>query len=78
MIELALRSTARLTLIPAQDILGLGACARINTPGKERGNWGWQLEQGALDDAARRPAAPRHPGSRPRTLRSAGWPISRL
>jgi 4-alpha-glucanotransferase len=48
---LALRSTSRLAILPAQDVLGLGAEARMNTPGVEDGNWRWQLQPGQLTDA---------------------------
>ncbi|MEA2373279.1 MAG: 4-alpha-glucanotransferase [Solirubrobacteraceae bacterium] len=48
MIELALRSPCYLSIFPAQDLLGLGAAARMNTPGQEAGNWTWQLEPDAL------------------------------
>ncbi|MBO6061792.1 MAG: 4-alpha-glucanotransferase [Clostridia bacterium] len=37
------RSDARYVLLPAQDILGLGAEARINSPGTASGNWVWRL-----------------------------------
>lgn len=55
LIGLALQSEARLALIPAQDVLGLGSEARMNTPGRAGGNWRWRLERGALtaDLAAR-------------------------
>jgi 4-alpha-glucanotransferase len=26
-----------------QDVLGLGEDARMNTPGRESGNWGWRM-----------------------------------
>jgi 4-alpha-glucanotransferase len=48
LIRLALVSKARLALIPAQDVLGLGTTARLNTPGKAEGNWRWQLKQDEL------------------------------
>lgn len=48
LIEMALRSGCRLTIIPAQDLLGLGAEARMNTPGQASGNWSWRLEEGQL------------------------------
>ncbi|MDR1996805.1 MAG: 4-alpha-glucanotransferase [Candidatus Margulisbacteria bacterium] len=37
---------ARLVIFPAQDILGLGAAARMNTPGTSGAgrNWTWRLE----------------------------------
>ena len=50
MIELALSSRARLAIIPAQDVLGLGSEARLNTPGSASGNWTWRLRRGQLTD----------------------------
>jgi 4-alpha-glucanotransferase len=49
LVELALASPARLAILPAQDLLGLGGEARMNTPATETGNWRFQLERGALD-----------------------------
>ncbi len=50
MIRLALASTARLAVVPAQDLLGLGAEGRMNTPGTGgQGNWSWQAPPGAFD-----------------------------
>jgi 4-alpha-glucanotransferase len=49
--ELALRSPAALAIVPAQDLLSLGSEARMNTPGRESGNWRWRLEPGQLDAA---------------------------
>jgi 4-alpha-glucanotransferase len=51
LVELALASRAALAIVPAQDLLGLGNDARMNTPGIESGNWGWRLEPGQLDQA---------------------------
>jgi 4-alpha-glucanotransferase len=51
LIELAYGSRARLALVPAQDVLGLGSEARMNRPGRTEGNWRWRLEQGALTPA---------------------------
>ena len=48
LIELALRSRASLAVVPAQDLLGLGSGARMNSPGTTAGNWTWRLERGAL------------------------------
>jgi 4-alpha-glucanotransferase len=48
LVRLALASPARTALIPAQDLLGLGGEARMNTPGRPRGNWSWRLEPGQL------------------------------
>ena len=49
LIRLALASTARLAVLPAQDLLGLGSQGRMNTPGTALGNWGWQAPAGAFD-----------------------------
>jgi 4-alpha-glucanotransferase len=48
LIELAYASPARLAVIPAQDVLGLGSEARMNTPGRELGNWAWRLGEAQL------------------------------
>jgi 4-alpha-glucanotransferase len=42
-IRTALGSVGRLAVIPMQDILALGAEARLNTPGTSAGNWGWRM-----------------------------------
>jgi 4-alpha-glucanotransferase len=44
LLELALSSRAALAVLPAQDVLGLGNEARMNTPGRPEGNWRWRLE----------------------------------
>jgi 4-alpha-glucanotransferase len=49
LIRLAMESTARLSVIPAQDFLGLGSHSRMNTPGTDVGNWTWQAPAGAFD-----------------------------
>jgi 4-alpha-glucanotransferase len=51
LVRLALASTARLAVVPAQDLLGLGSEARMNTPGTDDGNWAWQAPPGAFDGA---------------------------
>jgi 4-alpha-glucanotransferase len=53
-IELAYRSPASLAIVQAQDVLGLGSEARMNTPGTSTGNWQWQLEPGQLTPAPAR------------------------
>ena len=50
LIELALSSRPALSMIPAQDVLGLGSEGRMNTPGEPLGNWSWRLEPGQLTD----------------------------
>jgi 4-alpha-glucanotransferase len=42
-IRLGMMSVADMAVFPMQDILGLGAEARMNTPGTMRGNWMWRL-----------------------------------
>jgi len=49
LVRLALASTARLAVVPAQDLLALGSDSRMNTPGTEAGNWTWQSAAGAFD-----------------------------
>lgn len=51
MIRLALSSVADLAVIPAQDILGLGSEARMNTPSTVSGNWSWRM--GSVDELTR-------------------------
>jgi 4-alpha-glucanotransferase len=41
-------SPASLSLIPLQDVLGLGSEARMNTPSVYGGNWRWRFDQGQL------------------------------
>ena len=48
--RLAHAAPGRVAIVPAQDILGLGRAARMNTPARRRGNWRWQLTPGALTD----------------------------
>ena len=48
LVHLALTSTARLAVVPAQDLLALGSEARMNTPGTPTGNWGWQAAPGVF------------------------------
>lgn len=48
LMRLALASRARLCVLTAQDLLGLGSEARLNRPGTADGNWGWRLPEGAL------------------------------
>jgi 4-alpha-glucanotransferase len=50
-VQAALGSVARLAVVPAQDLLGLGSEARMNTPGTAAGNWSWQAADGVFDEA---------------------------
>jgi 4-alpha-glucanotransferase len=44
-------SPARVAMVQAQDVLGLGSEARMNMPGTARGAWKWRLADGALTAA---------------------------
>jgi 4-alpha-glucanotransferase len=48
LIRLAMSSPARLAMVQAQDVLGLGSEARMNDPARASGSWQWRLERGAL------------------------------
>ncbi len=47
-IRLTYSSPARLAMIQAQDVLGLGSDARMNIPGRATGSWRWRMAPGAL------------------------------
>jgi 4-alpha-glucanotransferase len=47
-IRAAQTSVARWCVVPLQDVLGLGSDARMNTPSRTEGNWGWRYQPGAL------------------------------
>ncbi|MBZ5588824.1 MAG: 4-alpha-glucanotransferase [Acidobacteriia bacterium] len=53
MIRVALSSVADLAVVPHQDIAGLGADCRMNTPSKAEGNWRFRLTDWMLGDALR-------------------------
>lgn len=48
LIRLAFSSIANLAIVPLQDVLGLGTEFRMNSPGKQEGNWEWRYSDGAL------------------------------
>jgi 4-alpha-glucanotransferase len=52
LIRLAWGSVADLAIAPLQDVLDLGAEARMNTPGTPSGNWRWRVPPGLPDDWA--------------------------
>jgi 4-alpha-glucanotransferase len=54
-IRAAQTSPACLSVIPMQDVLGLGSEARMNTPSLHGGNWRWRIEESQLknDSAAK-------------------------
>jgi len=41
-------STADLSIVPLQDVFGLGSEARMNTPSLHGGNWRWRFDEGQL------------------------------
>jgi 4-alpha-glucanotransferase len=51
MIRLALSSVGNLSIIPLQDVLGLGQEARMNYPGRLEGNWQWRYTADMLTSA---------------------------
>jgi 4-alpha-glucanotransferase len=50
--RLAWSSPAGLAIAPLQDVLNLGAAARMNIPGRAGGNWRWRLTDELLSPAA--------------------------
>ncbi len=48
LVRLALQSRARVAMVQAQDVLGLGSEARMNDPARAGGSWRWRMEAGAL------------------------------
>ncbi len=48
LIRLAMNSVANLSIIPMQDILGLGQKARMNRPAIKQGNWRWRFSKEQL------------------------------
>ena len=52
-ISLAMRSSARMCVIPIQDYLGLDNTARINTPSTVGTNWKWRLTKEQLSPELR-------------------------
>ena len=65
LIRLAVESTARLAVVPAQDLLGLGSDSRMNTPGTAEGNWAWRAAGGRVRRRPRVPVARGSPGRQP-------------
>jgi 4-alpha-glucanotransferase len=47
LIRAASGSVAEMAVVPAQDLLELGAEARMNTPAVPAGNWAWRAPEGA-------------------------------
>ncbi len=51
MVKAALSSSAVYAVIPMQDILGVGAEGRMNTPAVASGNWSWRMKSSDFDGA---------------------------
>jgi 4-alpha-glucanotransferase len=41
-------SPANFSIVPLQDVLGLGSEARMNTPSLDNGNWCWRFHEGQI------------------------------
>ena len=54
LVEVGMGSRARLFMLQAQDVLGLGSEARMNMPGRAGGQWRWRMDDGALTPAMAR------------------------
>ena len=54
LIALTFSSPARVAMVQAQDVLGLGSEARMNQPGRASGAWRWQLDALPSRELARR------------------------
>ena len=50
LISFAMKSKARMVIIPMQDYLQLDSSDRLNTPGIPSGNWEWRLSKSDLTD----------------------------
>ena len=48
LIQETLFSPANISIIPIQDVLGLGSDSRMNIPGTIKGNWKWKLKPNQL------------------------------
>lgn len=44
MLRMVMSSVCHAAIIPVQDLLGLNASTRMNTPGTSEGNWKWKLK----------------------------------
>ena len=47
--RLAMQSVANTAIFPVQDVLGLDAAARMNTPSTAKGNWEWRMTQQQME-----------------------------
>lgn len=54
LVRLAMASVAKVAVLPMQDLLGLGAAARMNRPSTTKGNWLWRMKKGQVTAALAR------------------------
>ncbi|HPV07143.1 MAG TPA: 4-alpha-glucanotransferase [Aggregatilineales bacterium] len=52
LMKVGMRSVAHTFIVPMQDVLGLDAWARMNTPGNPSGNWTWRFTPEQLEHQA--------------------------
>jgi 4-alpha-glucanotransferase len=52
LMQLVWSSKAALAMAPVQDLLNLGAEARMNVPGRPSGNWRWRVTEDEMSLAA--------------------------
>lgn len=50
MVRLAMRSTAKMAIVPFQDVLKKGSEARMNTPSEASDNWQWRMTEEELKE----------------------------
>lgn len=50
MVRLALRSTAKIAIIPFQDVLKKDSASRMNTPSEASDNWRWRMTPEELEE----------------------------
>ncbi len=51
LVQAVLNSASETAIVPLQDVLGLDNSARMNLPGKAKGNWQWRTQSSVLTDA---------------------------
>jgi len=49
LLRAAMRSVAKIAVVPMQDVLGLGTQGRMNLPARQDGNWRWRMRPGRID-----------------------------
>jgi 4-alpha-glucanotransferase len=51
LLRVAWSSVAAIAIAPLQDLLNLGAEARMNVPGRAEGNWSWRCTEEMMSAA---------------------------